>query len=197
MRKRLWQFHSWLGLVAGLGLLVIGLTGGILMFHDELETLFNPGIVRVEPAPAGRLPADELLVAANRQLPGHEIAGWLFRPADEARLADLLYVRRHGSAEWLVATLDPYTGKILASPRETFTGWVLELHYTFFGGHAGTLVVGLLGLVLCALGVTGVWLYREFWKHVLTLRWGRGARDLRRRRCAAGLRLCFQRYPLG
>lgn len=181
MRKRLWQLHSWLGLVAGLGLLVIGLTGGVLMFHDELETLFNPGIVRVEPAPAGRLPADELLVAANRQLPGHEIAGWLFRPADEARLADLLYVRRHGSAEWLVATLDPYAGKILASPRdgaETFTGWVLELHYTFFGGHAGTLVVGLLGLVLCALGVTGVWLYREFWKHVLTLRWGRGARLL-------------------
>lgn len=181
MRKRLWQLHSWLGLVAGLGLLVIGLTGSILMFHDELEVLINPGIVRVEPSAAGRLPAAELLAAANRQLPGHEVAGWLFRDADEARLADLLYVRRHGSAEWLVATLDPYTGKILASPRSgtaTFTGWILELHYTFFGGHAGTLIVGFFGLMLFALGVTGVWLYREFWKHVFTLRWGRGARLL-------------------
>lgn len=181
MRKRLWQFHSCLGLLAGLGLIVIGLTGSILMFHDELEGLINPEIVRVEPTPAGRLPAAKLLAEANRQLPGHEVAGWLFRPADQPRLADLLYVRRHGSPEWLVATLDPYTGKLLASPRsgtETVTGWILELHYTFFGGHAGTLIVGFFGVVLLLLGISGVWLHREFWKHVFTLRWGRGARLL-------------------
>lgn len=181
MRKRLWQLHSWLGLIAGLGLLVIGLTGSILVFHDELEVLINPEIVRVEPSAAGRLPADALLADANRQLPGHEVAGWLFRDADEARLADLLYIRRHGSAEWLVATLDPYTGKILAGPRSgttTFTGWILELHYAFFAGHAGMFIVGLFGVLLLLLGVTGAWLYREFWKHVFTLRWDRGARLL-------------------
>ena len=181
MRKRLWQFHSWLGLVAGLGLIVIGLTGSILMFHDELEGLINPEIVRVEPIATGRRSADTLLAEANRQLPGHEIAGWLFRPADEAHIADLLYVRRHGSPDWLVATLDPYTGRLLASPRagtETFTGWILDLHYAFFADHAGMFIVGFFGVLLLLLGVTGVWLYREFWKHVLTLRWGRGARLL-------------------
>lgn len=181
MRKRLWQLHSWLGLLAGLGLLVIGLTGSVLMFHDELETLVNPELVRVEPAPAGRLPADTLLAEVHRQIPGHEVAGWLFRDVDEAHLADLLYVRRHGSPEWLVATLDPYTGKIFASPRagtETLTGWILELHYAFFGGHAGMLIVGLFGVLLLLLGLTGLWLYRDFWKHVFTLRWDRGARLL-------------------
>lgn len=186
MRKRLWQLHSWLGLIAGLGLLVIGLTGSLLVFHDELESLFNRELVRVGPAPAGRpgvsssnrLPLDVLLAHAQRQLPDHEVTGWLPQ-YDEPGLADVLYVIRRGDNEWLVATLDPYTGGLLASPRlgtQTLTGWLLELHYMFFADHAGMAVAGLFGVMLCALGVTGVWIYREFWKNLFLLRWGRSAR---------------------
>jgi uncharacterized iron-regulated membrane protein len=180
MRKRLWQLHSWLGLVAGLGLLVIGLTGSLLVFHEELEALFNRELVRVEPAPAGRLPLDTLLAQAQRQLPDHEVTGWLPQ-YDDPRLADLLYVIERGHNEWLVATLDPYTGQLLASPRlgtTTLTGWLLDLHYTFLADHVGMLLAGLFGVMLCALGVSGVWLYRDFWKNVFTLRWNRGARIL-------------------
>ncbi|AOS44663.1 hypothetical protein Verru16b_01730 [Lacunisphaera limnophila] len=188
MRKRLWQLHSWLGLAAGLGLLVIGLTGSLLIFHEELELIFNPGMVRVEPTPAGRpdvrrsdrLPLDTLLRHAQRQLPGHEVTGWL--PQYEApHLADMLYVIERGNNVWLVATLDPYTGKLLASPRlgtTTITGWLLELHYMFLADHFGLGLAGLFALMLCLLGVSGVWLYREFWKNVFTLRWHRGARIL-------------------
>ncbi len=180
MRKRLWQLHSWLGLLAGLGLLVIGLSGSALMFRDELETLFNRGLVRVEPVPSGRRPLDVLLADAQRQLPGYEIAGWTVQ-YDAPAMADVLYVIRRGDDDWLVATLDPYTGRLLASPRlgtKTFTGWMLELHYTFFADHVGIALTGLLGAVLCVLGVTGVWIYREFWKNAFTLRWHRGARIL-------------------
>lgn len=180
MRKRFWQLHSWLGLFAGLGLVVIGLTGSLLVFHDEIEALVNPALVRVEPAPDGRLSASALLASVNRRLPGHEVAGWLYR-TDEPGLADFLYVRRHGSAEWLLATVDPYTGAVLASPRagtSTVTGWLLDLHYQLLAGHAGAFVAGLLGLALLFLGATGAYLHRDFWKHLFTLRLGRGARIL-------------------
>lgn len=180
MRKRLWQFHSWLGLLAGLGLVVTGLTGSLLVFHEEIEALLNPGLVRVEPAPAGRLPAAALLAAAHRQLPGHEVAGWLY-PFEEPRDADRLYVRKHGAPGWFVATINPYTGGLLASPRlgtSTFTGWLLELHYAFLAGHTGAFVAGLCGLALFLLGLSGVYLHRDFWKHLLTLRLGRGRRIL-------------------
>jgi uncharacterized iron-regulated membrane protein len=180
MRKRLWQFHAWLGLVAGLGLVVIGLTGSLLVFHDEIEAWLDPALTRVTPAPAGRLPADTLLAAANRQLPGHEIAGWGLDHADPGH-ADFLYVRPHGSTRWLISSLNACTGAVLAGPRDdttTFTGWILELHYTFFADHLGIFIAGLFGVALCLLGVTGVWLYREFWKKFFTLRWGRSARIL-------------------
>jgi len=180
MRKRLWQLHSWLGLIAGIGLLVIGLTGSVLVFHEELEALLNPALVRVEPLPAGRLPLDPLLAHAQRQLPDHEITGWLVEH-EAPREVDQLYVIQRGHNEWLVATLDPYTGRVLASPRlatSTFTGWLLELHYAFLADHTGTFIAGLFAVMLCLLGLTGVWLYREFWRNIFTLRWGRGARLL-------------------
>lgn len=181
MRRRLWQLHSWLGLVAGLGLLVIGATGSLLVFHDELEAAINPGLMQVAPAPGGRLAPDVLLAAVNRALPNYEVTGWTIRDATEKNYADVLYVIRHGSNEWLVATLDPYTGELLASPRrgtQTFTGWLLELHYTFFADTAGVAFAGVLAAALCLLGVTGVWIYRELWKHLFLLRWRRGARLL-------------------
>ena len=180
MRKRLWQIHAWLGLTAGLGLLVIGTTGSLLVFHDELEALFNPESIRVEPTPTGRLPFDTLRNRAQHQLSEYEITGWLTR-YDATSTADLLYVIRRGDAEWQVATLDPYTGQILASPRRstaTLTGWLLELHYAFFADHTGLFIAGLFAVMLCFLGLTGVWLYRDFWKHFFRLRWGRSARIL-------------------
>jgi uncharacterized iron-regulated membrane protein len=180
MRKRLWQFHSWLGLVAGLGLIVIGLTGSLLIFHDDIEAAINPEIVTVAPTSAGRLPASELLVSAQRQLPGYEVAGWLYQ-LDEPDHADLLYIRKHGAPEWLVATVNPYTGQVLASPRlgaETFTGWILDLHYQLLAGHAGMFIAGLLGVVFLLLGVTGIYLYRAFWRNLLTFRWNASIRIL-------------------
>jgi uncharacterized iron-regulated membrane protein len=180
MRKRLWQLHSWLGLVAGIGLLVIGLTGSVLVFRSELEALLHPALALVEPTPAGRLPFDRLLAIAQHQLTGHEITGWVIDRDDPTR-ADVLWAVPHGSTDWRFATLDPYRGTLLTHPIDdaaTITGWLLELHYAFFADHVGMIVTGVLGGLLCALGVTGVWIYREFWKHLLTLRWRRGARIL-------------------
>jgi uncharacterized iron-regulated membrane protein len=90
MRKRLWQLHSWLGLIAGLGLLVIGLTGSLLVFHDELESLVNRSAIRIEPTTSGRLPLDTLFAESRRQLPDHIIAGWTLRTPDESVYADVL-----------------------------------------------------------------------------------------------------------
>ena len=69
MRKRLWQLHSWLGLLAGLGLLVIGATGSMLVFRDELEALVDPALVRVvPPSPdTARLPLDTLFARVGDQ----------------------------------------------------------------------------------------------------------------------------------
>jgi uncharacterized iron-regulated membrane protein len=180
VRKRLWQLHSWLGLVAGLALLVIGLTGSVLVFHEELTALFSPDKNVVTPSTSGRLPLDTLLRHAERQLPDYEVTGWQIQN-ERPRLADHLYVIRRGDNVWLTATLNPYTGALLSQPHaynETLRGWLLDLHNTFFAGDIGLAITGVFGALLCILGLSGVYLYRQFWKHVFTFRWRRGARIL-------------------
>lgn len=180
VRKRLWQLHSWLGLVAGLALLVIGLTGSVLVFHEELSALLWPKKYAVTPTDAGRLPLDTLLRHAERQLPDYELTGWHVQH-ERPHFADNLYLIRRNTNVWLTATLDPFTGRVLTQPHaynEALRGWMLELHQQFFAGDIGLAISGLFGVLLLLLGLSGVYLYREFWKHLFTFRWGRGARIL-------------------
>lgn len=177
MTKRLWQIHSWLGLIAGLGLLLIGVTGSLLVFRNDVQALVNPKLLRVEPTPPGRLGHDRLLAAVVEKLPGYEVTGWQIQR--NPRFADLAYVIQHGSHEWRMITVNPFTAEVLAGPMETndtFVGWLLEFHYTFLGDHLGMLIAGLFAVLLCLLGLTGAWLYRDFWRNFFTLRWRKSAR---------------------
>ena len=177
MTKRIWQLHSWLGFIAGLGLFVIGLTGSALVFRDEIDGLVAARIMRVTPTPQGRLSWDQLLAGAQRAWPQYEVTG--FGPRRDARLADLVYVKQRGSNEFRGGTIDPYTGLALCNPMTangTVTGVLLELHYTWFADHIGILITGIFAVMLCLLGLSGLWLYRGFWRSFFTLRWGRSAR---------------------
>lgn len=177
MQKRLWQIHSWLGLIAGLALLLIGLSGSVLVFREEIEATFYPQHSVVEPTKFGRLPIDDLVEIVHGHLPQYGITGW--ERSDDPRRADSFFVKPLGGTKYQIAMVNPYNGEVLASPispRQTLIGWMLELHYSFFADHTGLFIAGLFATMLCLLGVTGVWLYRGFWKNFFTLRWGRSAR---------------------
>ena len=178
MKKRLWQIHSWLGLLCGAGLLVIGLSGSVLVFQDELDAWRRPSGYHATPTPAGRLPFDNLWTAAQRALPGWTIADWT--PAPYPGLMDRLRGRPPGETKGILKiNLNPYTGEVHGVPatyEHTLSGFLLILHTSFFAGTTGTLVVGLLAVTLLLLGVSGGWLYRGFWRNFLTLRWRASAR---------------------
>ena len=172
--------HSVLGLTAGLGLLVIGLTGSLLMFSSEIDGLLRPGTVKTSPAPGGRLPMDTLIERAGSAHKDRVLTGWEIY-SDDPSATDRVWIRKEGVEHWEFFHLDPYTGNLLSSPEASsghLTGWLLELHYTFLADHIGMLAAGLFALILFLLGLTGLWLYRDFWKHFLRFRWGKSARIL-------------------
>jgi len=124
------------------------------------------------PALSTRQPLDILLAGVEKALPDYEISSWL--PASEPGLVDRVFVVQHHHHERLLVTVNPYTGAILSNPldgRHTVTGRVMELHYTFFAGGVGTLIAGLFAVLLCLLGLSGFWIYQDFWSNFIRLRW--------------------------
>ncbi len=177
MRRFLFYLHSWMGLIAGLCLIVIGLTGSALVFRQEIECLVMPQRVRAADQSAERLDLDALAARLEEQLSDYEPVGW--RPSRSQGRNDEVLVAPHAGGDLKVLWIDPACGTIHGTPAsssQTLTGWLLELHYTLLGGHAGTLVAGVFAALLCLLGISGVWIYRNFWKSLLLLRWNSSGR---------------------
>ena len=173
MRKLFWRVHSIVGLWAGIGLCVIGLTGSVLVFHEEIDALLSPEQTRVEPTAEGRRSLNELVAAVENEVPGHAVTGWSMN-RDDPSAADGVFVMPFGTREWKYITVDPYRAEVLSAPHlkeSTLYGWLLDLHMAFFLKDVGLAITGLLGVALCFLGISGLYLYRRFWKSLFRLRW--------------------------
>lgn len=180
LRRALWKLHSIAGLISAVGLLVIGFTGTILVLHEDLDRLLFPEVTRVTPLPEGKLPWSERVRAVEQAFPEHAVTGWALQREDD-RAAEGVYVMPWGTREWRYLTMDPYTGDILSEPVHadaTFKHWILDLHSVLLMDHVGMALSGLLGVLLCFLGLSGLWIYRRFWKMIFTLRWKGGVRLL-------------------
>ncbi|WP_250459044.1 PepSY-associated TM helix domain-containing protein [Microbulbifer litoralis] len=172
MNKFLFKLHSWMALVAFVPLLVICVTGSILVFKHEVDTLLIEDRVRVDPAGRERMELDALANSVHSHFPDYEIVGWV--PFQDRGRADLVYTMERGTSEWTYALLNQYTGEPLRPPMGTthhLTDWLLSLHYTLLMDDAGLLVTSVFSILLCLLGISGFILYRKFWKNFFTLRW--------------------------
>ncbi|MXW50903.1 MAG: PepSY domain-containing protein [Gammaproteobacteria bacterium] len=176
MNKRLFKLHRWAAIAAAVPLLVICATGSALVFKHEIDAWLMHDTVRVTPSAAGRQPMETLLAVLNQALPQHEVTGWAWF-ADDPQRADVVYVIEHGTKEWQYTLLNPYNGDLLSqivSTESYLTDWLLSLHYTLLVGEVGMLISGLFAILLCLLGITGIWLHRRFWKGPFKLRWSSG-----------------------
>jgi len=175
MNKWLFKWHSRLALVAFIPLLVICVTGSVLVFKHEIDSLLMPEKVRVDTSAAlssPRLSLDVLEHSIHDTLPDYEIVGWaLFQ--DHAR-ADLLYVMERGTDVWQYILINQYSGALLAGPvhlDDHLTDWLLDLHYAFLIDDPGLVITAIMAILLCWLGISGLILHRKFWKNFFTLRW--------------------------
>ncbi|MGM0563297.1 MAG: PepSY-associated TM helix domain-containing protein [Pseudomonadota bacterium] len=181
-KRKLWKVHSVIGLVVALPLLLIAITGSVLVFKHELRSVFSPEEVRVSPTAQGRLDWDRLHDSVRAAFPDYHVVGW--HRMESPRQADEVYLIEKGDSEWLKMTLNPYTAEVLAAPQphdaigSYFLDWLVGLHYTFLAGHLGMLVGGIIAILLCAMGILGFCIYRQFWVGFFTLRWGKSWRVL-------------------
>lgn len=185
MRRTLHKWHGWLGIIFMIPFLLICLTGSILVFKKEIDSLLLPNVATLQPSSVERLPLDSLKNELNQQLPNFEIGSWEIFPAGHDE-ADRVFLIKRGTDIWHKVHLNPYTGELLSQPTEPghyLTDWLVTLHYTlllndlkgmdfsFTSEHIGLLITLVLGLFLLFMGISGLIIYRKFWARFFTLRW--------------------------
>ncbi|MDP2322129.1 MAG: PepSY-associated TM helix domain-containing protein [Acidobacteriota bacterium] len=156
MRRLLLQVHLWLGLLTGLYVAIICLTGAALVFRIDMQRALHPHLFN--PSAAGPL-ADPVAVmeSVSRAYPQHRLSG--VDAPTTVRPTYLAYVT--SDAEFRTVLLDPVTTAVLGElPEHPAIRSLQQLHYNLLGGRTGRTIngIGAFGiLILCATGLVIWW----------------------------------------
>jgi uncharacterized iron-regulated membrane protein len=143
--------HTWTGLLAGLVIAVVSLTGGVIVFRTEIPLASFP---RSEGS-AGVVGLGALARQIARTDPNAQVRRVRF-PA-QAGDPFVVQVESAGKHEKLVC--DASTGRVLGTLNTKFTDWMTDLHRNLLAGKTGRKAVGGFGIVLFLLAGSGMLLW--------------------------------------
>lgn len=179
-KYRLWVLHRWLGLGAGLIVLAIAFSGGLLLLEEEIKSTVESRDYVIAAPPAGTAPAklNATLAQLEQKFPGHTVSV-VYWPEEPNHAVEIV-LRDAARSSMILATVNPWTAAIIsAKPRlDTTRYWALQLHYKLLLGLPGMIATTLSSVALTLLAVTGLWLHKRAFVSLLQapMRLGRGAR---------------------
>ncbi len=182
--RHVWRWlHRWMGLLAGLAFVLLGLTGSLLAFRDEIDALLAPEFHGTR-AQGARKSFEELVALARARNPGMSQAMLAFDPPHGP--FRLLY--RHPVQEMprsdgprYELALNPYTGVVqgkrlrgggISFTRTEIMGTLLHFHANLWAGKTGRTIVGVIALLLLFSSLSGISLWRPSkgeWRRALSI----------------------------
>ncbi|MNF36489.1 Peptidase propeptide and YPEB domain protein [compost metagenome] len=168
-RSKIWfLLHSWLALPIWFFLLIVCVTGTLAVVSQEIVWLANPDIRASQPSDDAEPLSYDQIIAAIKQAQPQLIVEQISRP-DESHFALSVDVS-YPDGRSVEVYVNPYSGVIQGeSPGFNFQRFTRALHgwwlVPFTNGFSwGWYLVSILGLPLLASLVTGLVVYKRFWK---------------------------------
>lgn len=158
--KILFNVHLILSIVFSIPLLIISVTGAILSYQHEFETLINAGSKKIEKT--GEMQSVEKILQSFSEQTGAKQPVRLVVPKSDDE-AFVVYANRNDA--YLV---DPYTAQIIGKDRGTgFVLTVMALHRNLglalsgnkTAAEIGKQIVGASAVAMILLVISGVWLH--------------------------------------
>jgi sulfite reductase (NADPH) flavoprotein alpha-component len=158
-RQAWFQLHWFIGITAGTVLMLIGLSGAVLSFREELIDALNPGARAVPLRALPALSPPQLLTVARLQYADREV-GTLAVFAAPGAAARIIFAPAAGQQHGDTVYLDPYTGNALAPVVGAgFFEWIESFHRWLLLPRApGQAVAGTLSVCLLFLSLSGLYL---------------------------------------
>jgi uncharacterized iron-regulated membrane protein len=105
------RIHMLLGLAAGLIMVVVGATGALFAFENEIRDLTEPHRFATESG--APLPPSRILAAAEKAVPGKYPTGVSYPGPERSATVEFYRTENGERAHWLIAYLEPSTGRVI------------------------------------------------------------------------------------
>ena len=175
LRQILFQVHLWCGVVIGLYVFMISVTGSVLVYRNELFRAATPPPI-LSSSSAPRLTDAEVKEAVKRLYPGYRVAN-ITRPPNPEQAVDVRLTRGDEVKHRL---FDPRTaaddGDAVALGVKLVSG-LMDLHDNLFAGPVGREVNGIGALAVLVIALSGMviwWPGVKTWRRSLTIHRGMG-----------------------
>lgn len=164
VKRIITAIHSYSGLAAGLFILLLSVSGTLLVFHDELDSLQKPAVMYGDHQ---MLSVSKCYSIVKTAYPGAEISSCQlpqYPMACSFFIYDSTYENGKAALEIFV---NPYNGKIESSRggsndiRHNFMGWLSKFHNSFHAGKTGEWLLGVFAVMFVGSLLTGIILYRK------------------------------------
>jgi sulfite reductase (NADPH) flavoprotein alpha-component len=178
-KNGLFQLHWFFGITGGLVLSLMGITGALYSFQDEISTALNPDILQVQVRESGVLPPAQLVQKAQAAA-GMGVAG-LRVFTQENKASQVFFMPKPGERRGPMRYLDPYTGELLGEPTgKAFFDLMFQLHRFLAMGEFGKNITGACTLMLLFFCLSGLYLRWPrnalSWRTWLTFDWAKKGR---------------------
>lgn len=157
--KLFFSWHHWCGLVVGIFLLIVSISGTTLVFTREIEEIYEKPWVQIDNSD-GLYFYDSSFFTVQKLYPGWEIR---ISGEPEANKAIVYDLRRNGKIIKVFA--HPHSGAILHisdGVQNQLQQKILRLHQTLFLGTTGKVIVVLIGILFFISLITGIYIYRKY-----------------------------------
>jgi uncharacterized iron-regulated membrane protein len=180
------RLHLWIGLVFGTVFVILGLTGALIVWMNELDRMLNPDLLQVQPPPGLMVGAPFVIDPTRVQkltefLSVEPLYGRPSRFIFPEHAGDVMvawYPSKAGAASSMLTLkvlrqvmIDPATLKItgernwgeLGVSRRLLMPTLFHLHRYLVAGEIGQTIVGVSGLVLLISSISGILLWWPKW----------------------------------
>jgi uncharacterized iron-regulated membrane protein len=184
-KKAIGYAHLWLGLVSGLVVLILGITGCIYCFEKELRNVFYAERIFVEAEAVPLLPLDSLKVIAQAAIGNDKPISRVEAEPDGVHSFQFSASKSKPAWNYFDAVVynatvyvNPYTGKVMGveDGKYEFFNLMLALHYDLFLEDIGKQIVGWSCVMFVVLLITGIvlwWPKKNKSKQRLWFQWKR------------------------
>ncbi|MBW4591971.1 MAG: PepSY domain-containing protein [Brasilonema angustatum HA4187-MV1] len=164
LRNFVFTLHRYIGLGVGLIAVIVGLTGSLLVFQSEIIAIQRHYQIGTITPKGEMLPIEVILKTVKNSYASQPDAKLqrVYVPTKLDEPFNVIYASKEN--DWIENYVHPYTGAILGNslnpnPVERFYKIIYELHYSLLAGDIGYKIVGTVGLLVCILTITGMFLW--------------------------------------